>query len=464
MMSALPPHPFDAAGPRPSFGAYLAQLRLRRGWSQLRLAEQLCAASGSPTVTRHEVSRWEREERLPADFWLGWLAVVLDAPADGLAAAAERSRLRHRLVAPPGRAGPGRPETRDRVGLDLLGLAHTWLTSASDETVLIGPAPAPPAGAARPTRSSLAEVAARLAAARRLDDVLGGTDLAATTRALAAAAAHATCSPSGAVPTRKAARLRAEVAQLRGWTLGDAGDAAGALSAYRTALGEAAVAGDRPLAGHVLGSASHLLAGSGDAAPALLLARTAYAGSRRALSASGRALLLHRIAFAAASAGLRGAAEAALTAAQRAAERRATEHDPPWLYWLDEGEFDAMAGRCLAALGRSARALPLLARAAARSGQPRTAALDKAWLAHARLDAGEADGALLAASGALLDTIRSGSTRALDLLTAFGDRLAPHARLPGARDYADLLVAARPYLPGPARDEWRAADRVAGDD
>ena len=461
-MSALPPHPFDAAGPRPPFGAYLAQLRLRRGWSQLRLADQLCAASGSSTVTRHEVSRWEREERLPADFWLGWLAAVLDAPADGLAAAAERSRVRHRLVAPPGRAGPGRPETRDRVGLDLLGLAHTWLTS--DETALIGPAPVAPPGAARPGRPSVAEVTARLVAARRLDDVIGGADLAAAVHGLAAAAAQATTPPAGATPTRTAARLRAEVAQLRGWTLGDAGDAVGALSAYRGALGAATVAGDRPLAGHVLGSASHLLVGSGDPAPALLLARTAYAGSRRSLSASGRALLLHRIAFAAASAGLRGAAEAALTAAQRATERRAAEHDPPWLYWLDEGEFDALAGRCLAALGRSARALPLLSRAAARSGQPRTAALDKAWLARARLDAGEADGALLAASGALLDTVRSGSTRALDLLAAFGDRLAPHARLPAARDYADLLVAARPYLPRPVRDEWSAGHRVAGDD
>ncbi|GIF68110.1 hypothetical protein Ais01nite_61450 [Asanoa ishikariensis] len=461
MMSASPPHPFDAAGPRPPFGPYLAQLRLRRGWSQLRLAEQLCAASGSPTVTRHEVSRWEREDRLPADFWLGWLAAVLDTPVDGLAAAAERSRLRHRLVA-PGRAGPGRPESRDRVGLDLLGLAHTWL--AGDPPALIGPPRSAPPAAGWCERPTVTEVTARLVAARRLDDVLGGADLAAAVHRLVAATARATTPPTGATLTRRAARLRAEVAQLRGWTLADAGDPLGALSAYRAALGAAAAAGDRPLAGHVLGSASHLLAGSGDPAPALLLARTAYAGSRRALSASGRALLLHRIAFAAAAAGLRGAAEAALVAAQRATERRAAEHDPPWLYWLDEGELDALAGRCLVALGRPARALPLLSRAAARSGQPRTAALDKAWLARARLDAGEAEGALLVAGAAVLDTIRSGSTRALDLLTAFGDRIAPHARLPAARDYADLLVAARPYLPRPLCDEPVGGHRAAGDD
>ncbi|GIF55161.1 helix-turn-helix domain-containing protein [Asanoa iriomotensis] len=460
MMSASPAHPFDAAGPRPSFGPYVAQLRLRRGWSQLRLAEQLCAASGSPTVTRHEISRWEREERLPADFWLGWLAVVLDVPADGLADAAERSRVRHRLVA-PGRDGPGRAESRDRVGLDLLGLAHTWLTS--DETPLIGPPRSVPPAGDRAARPTVVEVTARLVAARRLDDVLGGVELAAAVQGLARAVGHATTQPAGIALTRKAARLRAEVAQLRGWTLADAGDPLGALSAYRCALGAAAAADDRPLAGHVLGSASHLLAGTGDPAPALLLARTAYAGSRRALSASGRALLLHRIAFAAASAGLRGAAEAALGAAQRATERRAAEHDPPWLYWLDEGELDALAGRCLVVLGRPGRALPLLSRAVARSGQPRTAALDKAWLARARLDAGEVEGALLVAGAAVLDTIRSGSTRACDLLTGFGERLAPYARLPLARDYADLLVSARPYLPRPLAGEPAAAHRAAGD-
>jgi hypothetical protein len=40
-------------------------LRDEQGISQLRLAERLCAASGQATVTRHEVSRWEREDGFP---------------------------------------------------------------------------------------------------------------------------------------------------------------------------------------------------------------------------------------------------------------------------------------------------------------------------------------------------------------------------------------------------------------
>jgi transcriptional regulator with XRE-family HTH domain len=62
------------------FGQELARLRRRRGLSQQRLAEMLCAVAGVTTVSRHEVSRWERGERLPARAWLGWLTLVLGGP------------------------------------------------------------------------------------------------------------------------------------------------------------------------------------------------------------------------------------------------------------------------------------------------------------------------------------------------------------------------------------------------
>jgi len=77
-----------------SLGPLLSRIRLARGWSQLRVAELLCAASSSPTVTRNEVSRWEREERIPSAFWLGWLALVFDTPTSELNTAAGRARRR----------------------------------------------------------------------------------------------------------------------------------------------------------------------------------------------------------------------------------------------------------------------------------------------------------------------------------------------------------------------------------
>ncbi|MET7749945.1 hypothetical protein [Micromonospora sp. NPDC005367] len=38
------------------FGPLLTQLRLARGWSQRRIAAELCAAAGIPTLSRHEVA------------------------------------------------------------------------------------------------------------------------------------------------------------------------------------------------------------------------------------------------------------------------------------------------------------------------------------------------------------------------------------------------------------------------
>jgi transcriptional regulator with XRE-family HTH domain len=88
-----------------SLGPVLTRARLARGWSQLRVAAQLCAASGTVTVTRNEVSRWERGERVPSGFWLGWLAFVLEVPVEELARAAARTRRRR----PPNR-GARAPE------------------------------------------------------------------------------------------------------------------------------------------------------------------------------------------------------------------------------------------------------------------------------------------------------------------------------------------------------------------
>ena len=82
--------------PPEAIGAMLARLRAERGISQLRLAERVCAASGVPTVSRHEISRWEREERVPSDFWLGWLAVALEVPVEMLARAAGVTRRRRK--------------------------------------------------------------------------------------------------------------------------------------------------------------------------------------------------------------------------------------------------------------------------------------------------------------------------------------------------------------------------------
>lgn len=378
-----------------TLGPLLAHLRVRRGWSQLRLAEHLCAASSVPTVSRHEVSRWERQERVPGDFWLSWLAAVLEVPLDELVAAARRSTPRRR-VAPAG----------------LVGLARVWAAGVDPGWAAI--AGGRPAGVVDE------------AALRRHDDVLGGVDLLAAVRSVG---------PS----------------QLLGWVLADAGDTAGAMAAYREALAGAAVAGDRALAGHVLGSASHLLAASGDARVAVALARAAVQGTRPIASSGLRALLLHRLTVAAAAAGHRAAGHEALLAARRAGDAADPGRDPPWLYWLDRAELDALAGRSLVALGRAAAARPLLVRAAARSGRPRTASFDRIGLARALLTLGAVDEACAVAAAALVDATRSGSVRAVDQFERLHRRLQVHHRHPAVVALGADLRAARPYLPRAAR-------------
>jgi transcriptional regulator with XRE-family HTH domain len=85
-----------------TIGALLARVRGDLGISQLRLAGRLCAASGQATVTRHEISRWEREERIPTSYWLSWLAAVLELPVTELERAAAAARRARRSQRPSG--------------------------------------------------------------------------------------------------------------------------------------------------------------------------------------------------------------------------------------------------------------------------------------------------------------------------------------------------------------------------
>ncbi|MFF5172052.1 transcriptional regulator [Micromonospora sp. NPDC000089] len=444
-------------------GPLIAQARLARGWSQQRLAAELCAAAGVPTLTRHEVSRWERQARLPGGRWLARLAPVLGVPAELLAQAAARSRP------PDAPRWPGGARSRAA----LLALAQRW--SADPGAPLPG---APAAARPDPTAAEPAEEpaaagppdAAALARLRRLDDLTGGADL---VPAAAGGLRRTARALAGAGPARRRRLLPvlAETAQLTGWLRADAGDRAGALDAYRLGLRAAATAGDRAFAGYVLASASHLLAEAGDAEGALLLARAGQLGARRAASPGLRALLRHRVALATALDGRPAAGRRALDAA-RGGNAVAAGAEPPWLYWLDEAELAAMTGRALVALGRPGPAVPLL-HAGAERGRPRRAAIYGGWLARALLQLGEVEQACAVAEEALLDAVRAGSTRATASLAGLDRRLAAHRTEPAVRRYAALRADARPFLPpgpgtrgrptraGTAGPE-RRADQVVG--
>ncbi|MDW3849201.1 helix-turn-helix domain-containing protein [Micromonospora sp. BRA006-A] len=452
--------PSPPPGPR-LLGPLLAELRAARGWSQQRLADELCAASGVPTLTRNEVSRWERQLRLPGDFWSAWLATVLGVPGEVLAGAAARSR---RLGVAPAVVDPAGSRAR----LALLTLAYRWAADPGGRTPA-GPFAAAPPQHGRPGREagrttadqplSLGvprgpdEPAGRghpadrvtLATLRRWDDLLGGGDLAGhgARRLRHAVRGYRRAGPAG---RRAMLPALAESAQLAGWLAADAGNPGGGLVAYRLALRAAVAAGQPPLAGHVLASASHLLADAGDPAGALVLARIGYAATRATATPGLRALLLHRVALAAALAGRPRAAGQALAGADRAGTPE-PGREPPWLYWLDAAELAAMTGRTLVALGRPAAAVPLLTPVVGAPGRPRRSAVYGGWLARGHLGLGAVPEACAVAGEALLDAVRSGSARAVGQLTAFRRGLAHAPPAPATRGYAGLVTAARPYLP-----------------
>ncbi len=73
-------------------GVLIRDLRLALGWSQGRLAAELCRIAAYQTVTRECVSRWEHGKRMPGPFWLPVLAEALQVPVWEL----ERAKMRRR--------------------------------------------------------------------------------------------------------------------------------------------------------------------------------------------------------------------------------------------------------------------------------------------------------------------------------------------------------------------------------
>ncbi|GIG03486.1 transcriptional regulator [Catellatospora coxensis] len=425
---------------RPPLGRVIAETRRRRGYSQTRLAALLCAAAGVTTVTRHEVSRWERGDRLPGAQWLAWLALVLDLPPARLAAAAR----------PLGLPAPADSVTR------LHQLAEQWLRHTVNSDV-------PPDASwdpsdrhavrhlARPRHDGggVTELDRQIAELRRMDDLVGGADLAPIVHRRWQQAADRLHRARGA-DRRRLLRPVTELAQLAGWTATDAGDRPAALRAYRAGLGLAVEAGDAALGGHVLGAASHLLCGT-DPGAAWRLARIAAAGVRRAGSPGLRALLAHRAALAAARAGDGRAAADGLLIARRLGDRMRPEQEPSWLYWLDQAELAAMAGRCLVVLDRPVRALPLLeqpGRHRPRRGQPRTRAVYAGWLARALLGVGEVEQACAVGADAAVEAVRAGSARAAEQARELSVRLAARPQTRPVRELSELITQLTSYLPG----------------
>lgn len=307
---------------------------------------------------------------------------------------------------------------------DVNRLAHKWLITEAPQTLELA--------SGRHIGLSLVEtVEHRVIQLRRADDFLSGRD----SHALVRKELHQTTKllKEAAYTDEEARRLLTaigELAQLATWVAADAGLYAEATKYTEYGLLAAQAAGNAPLAGNVISTFSYQLANTKDPQRAGVLARTAYAGARRDATATTRALLLERIAWADAKSGDLSGCEQALGEVEEAFSKSKPEDDPDWVYWLNQEEIDVMAGRCYTGLKRPKRAVVLLDDAMAKYNHAlvRESSLYLSWLAEDYIQLGEIDHAASVAKEVLALAARTNSARTDDrlqhlarLLKRYGD-------------------------------------------
>ncbi|GLW31448.1 hypothetical protein [Actinoplanes regularis] len=223
-----------------------------------------------------------------------------------------------------------------------------------------------------------------------------------------------------------------ELAQVAGWVTSDAGHHAEAERYYLAGMRAAHAGGDVAGAANNLSSLAYQVANVGDAREAVTLAKSAYAGARSAATQTTKALLAERVAWAEAQVGDVTAAERALGTVEEQFERRQPADDPIWVYWLDEGEIDIMAGRVWTQLRRPLRAVPILEKATAGYSDEtgRETALYLTWLAESLLQANEVERAAEAATRALRLSRKAGSSRVAERLRFLRTKLAKFPGVP----------------------------------
>ena len=313
-------------------------------------------------------------------------------------------------------------------------LAHEWLVTDPPQLVETR-------AGQRIGEELIAKVERRVEHLRRMDDFIGGGDL----HAAVEAELRATIELLGeaAYSEHLGRRLLAAVAELcrlAGWVAADAGLVGAATRYYSGGIRVAHAAEATPLAANMISLLSYLYANEASPHEAVLLAHTAYTGVRRRASATTKALLQERVAWAHARAGELRQTEKALGTVERLYEQRRPEDDPAWVYWLDVDEIEVMAGRCYTELRRPERAAPLL-RAALESYDPehlRETALYASWLAESYVQAGEIDEAAAQASHALTLAAQVNSSRGRERVRALRRALEPNRDARVVQDFEEL--------------------------
>jgi hypothetical protein len=280
---------------------------------------------------------------------------------------------------------------------------------------------------------------------RRADDFIFGT----TTRELMRKELTETIRllREGALTDEQARRILTaigELAQLGAWVAADAGLIDEAARYVRGGVIASRAAGNAPLAANIISTFSYQVANVEDPNEAIVLARTAYHGGRHDATPVTRALLLERVAWAAAKSGDLRECERTLAMVEDSFSAGPRDNDPDWVYWLNREEIDVMAGRCYTELRKPERAVSLLTGAIARYDQARVRenSLYLSWLAEVYVQMGEIEHAAGIATQMAALSARTQSARTDTRLRYLAGRLGSYRETATVAEFFDAYQSA----------------------
>jgi len=433
----------------------LQAARRARGWSQPRMAYELRRLAqhkeisvASAASLKTQISRWENGHITP-DFYQPLLCELFRAtpgdlgftgqelPSDpssgnwaGVALISKREWTRDDLR----NLSASFDEAISRSALsDIEMLAHEWLAADKPQLSELS--------AGRHIGDSLVTtIEHRVIQLRRADDFISGRtshalvrqELQATTDLLNDAALTEN-------QTRRLLTVTGELAQLAAWVAADAGLYRDAAKYTESGVVAAHAADNAPLAANVISTLAYQLANTGNPRQAALLARTAYAGGRHDATATTRALLLERVAWADAKFGDHASCERTLGLVEENFSYTNSENDPDWVYWLNREEIDVMAGRCYTELKQPARAKSLLKDAISGYDDThiRENALYLSWLAEDYILLSEIDAAAEISTQVLELKSRANSVRTDERLRHLAKLLRRYKAVQGAAEFLD---------------------------
>ena len=242
----------------------------------------------------------------------------------------------------------------------------------------------------------------------------------------------------------------AGLTELAGYLAVDTGRLGLAQRYYIQALRLSQAAGDRAHGGHILSAMSHLAGQLGAPREAAQLARSADEGSRGQAPPWVRAEFFCAEARGHAALRDQRSAEAALGRAADEIDRANADNGlPPWASYFNHHYIADTAAHVYRDLGHARQAADQASAALAGFGpdKARRRVLNLFALASARVQGGEVEAGLAAATDAVRLSGRARSARATEALHDFERRLGPYSGVGAVREFRTLVAARRPGEP-----------------